>query len=188
MPSLNSASCNLTDTESYWPRQHLYRGKDLALGFFGVPITPPSNAFQFLTFLFGKPMSTAEHETIPQPRLILAPSARFTIDPERQATLETACSPQVRVDNAPESTSASVSLTSLPTLVCRGKGSMPGTSYVVPTFAIHWGVVVRTTLFHLLYYSKSKTVQFNWHTWEPKDGDSRYEITKVGHQNWYFVV
>src|SRR5271154_1762540 len=108
-------------------------------------------------------MSTAEHETIPEPGLILALSARFTIDSERESALETACTPQVRVDNAPQSTSASVSIASVSTLVCRGKGSMSGTSYVVPTFAVHWGVIVRTTLFHLRYSSKNKTVRFNWH-------------------------
>jgi hypothetical protein len=125
-------------------------------------------------------MSTAEHETVSESGLIHALSVRFTIDPERESALEIACSPRGRADNAPQNASASVALTSVSTLVCRGKG-ISGSSYVVPTFAVHWGVIVRGSLFHLRYDSKNKAVQFNWHTWKSKDGDPRYEVTEVGH-------
>lgn len=125
-------------------------------------------------------MSTVAHETSPESGLIRALSARFEIDTDRESDLEVACSPQIQIDHAPQTAAAAVGLASVSTLVCRGKGGMSGTGYVVPTFAVHWGVIVRASLFHLRYDSKNKAVRFDWRPWEPKEGDSRYDVDVVG--------
>ena len=145
----------------------------------GVIIRIP-NPPSISNVLSRKPMSTAEPETTPESRLIRALSARFEIDSERESSFEATCSLQVQTDNASRTTPASVGLAPVSTLVCRGKGGIPGTGYVVPTFAVHWGVIVRASLFHLRYDSKNKAVQFDWRPWKPKDGDSRYDVDVVG--------
>jgi hypothetical protein len=124
-------------------------------------------------------MSTTEPETN-ESRLIRALSRRFEIDSERESGLETTCNSLIQTDNVSHTAPASVGLASVSTLVCRGKGGIPGTGYVVPTFAVHWGVIVRASLFHLRYDSKRKAVQFDWRPWKPKDSDSRHDVDVIG--------
>lgn len=119
-------------------------------------------------------------EISPESGLIRALSARFEINSEEESRLEASCSSQVQTNNEAQITPAAVGLASVSTLVCRGKGGLSGIGYVVPTFAVHWGVIVRRSLFHLRYNSKKKSVEFDWRRWEPKEGDSRYDVDDVG--------
>lgn len=125
-------------------------------------------------------MSTTEPESSPAKRLIRALSTRFEIDAARESRLESSCRLEVPTDNFAETNTAAVGLSSVSTLVCRGKGEIYGAGYVVPTFAVHWGVISRETLFHLRYDSRSKAVQFDWRAWRAKDGDSKYKVDEVG--------
>src|SRR5271156_195639 len=126
-------------------------------------------------------MSTTGPESSPEQRLIRALSTRFEIDSAQESHLESTCRPQVQTtENATDISPAAVGLSSVSTLVCRGKGEIAGTGYVVPKFAVHWGVIARETLFHLRYDSRSKAVQFDWRAWRAKDGDSKYKVDEVG--------
>jgi len=127
-------------------------------------------------------MSSAVSERTPESGLIRALSSRFEIDSEGESRLEAACSPlEGNTDNRPHTTPASVGLSAVSTLVCRGKDDITGTGYVVPTFAVHWGVIVRDFLFHLQYNSKTKAVEFDVRSWRSKNGNSRrYDVDEVG--------
>jgi hypothetical protein len=125
-------------------------------------------------------MSIPEPETSSESRLIRALSSRFEINSDQESRLETACTPQVEINKSSRTVPASVGLASVSTLVCRGKDGLLGSGYVVPSFAVHWGVIARQTLFHLRYHSKIKSVQFEWRKWRPADGGSRYDVDAVG--------
>jgi hypothetical protein len=85
----------------------------------------------------------------------------------------------------PSPTAASVTpvgITEIRSLVCRGKGQMPGFSYVVPGFAVHWGLVIRGTLFHLRYVpsTNGNSVKFRWTTWDEESIKPGNEISVIG--------
>jgi hypothetical protein len=116
-------------------------------------------------------------------KLLNSLASRFSIDTEEQARLGETCRllevervPGVR----PINSSVQVGIAQVSTLVCTGKGSFPGSSYIVPPFAVHWGVVVRRTLFHLRYNSKQKTVKFCWQLWDQTQNGPRHKIDLVG--------
>jgi hypothetical protein len=107
--------------------------------------------------------------------------SRFSVDTEEQIRLGDSCklSAEERVGR-PNPHAASVGIAQVSTLVCTGKGGFPGTSYVVPPFAVHWGIIVRRFLFHLRYNSENKTVKFRVQEWEqPKEG-SKHKVDVVG--------
>lgn len=124
--------------------------------------------------------ATGIPERTPESRLIRALSSHFEIDSEKESRLETACRPLGNPENGSHTPPASVGLSAVSTLVCRGKDDISGTGYVVPTFAVHWGVIVRDFLFHLRYDSRTKAVQFDVRSWRSKNGDARYDVDEVG--------
>ena len=125
-------------------------------------------------------MSSVEARSGPEVGLIRALSTRFEIDSANESRLEAACRPEDLPDNWPRQRPTAVGLSSVSTLVCRGKGEILGVGYVVPTFAVHWGIIVRNILFHLRYNSKTKEVQFDFRPWRPRDSDSKYDVHAVG--------
>jgi hypothetical protein len=105
--------------------------------------------------------------------------SRYAIDEEGEARLFESL-PFASV--SPCQPSTSVGLSQIRSLVCRGKGSMPGTSYLVPGFAVHWALVIRHTLFHLRYFPKvaEKRVRFTWCDWEEDMKREGHEIEVIG--------
>jgi hypothetical protein len=75
-----------------------------------------------------------------------------------------------------------VSVAQVRSLVGRGKGSMPGTSYLVPSFAVHWGLVIRDSIFHLRYFPNvpEKRVRFVWGPWEEDMKKKGHEVQVIG--------
>ena len=51
--------------------------------------------------------------------------------------------------------------------------------YLVPGFAVHWGLVIRHTLFHLRYFP-DKTVKFIWCAWEEDLQKEGHEVEVIG--------
>ena len=114
-------------------------------------------------------------------KLLYSLSSRFSVDIEEQVRLGDSCklSGEERVGR-PNIQAASVGIAQVSTFVCTGKGGFPGTSYVVPPFAVHWGIIVRRFLFHLRYNSENKTVKFRVQEWEHLKEDSRHKVDIVG--------
>jgi hypothetical protein len=116
-------------------------------------------------------------------KLLNSLASRFSIDAHEQAHLEEACRllETERVPGMnPVTASVQVGIAQVSTLVCTGKSSFPGSSYIVPPFAVYWGVIVRRTLFHLRYNSKQKTVTFFWQPWNQTQDGSRHKVDSVG--------
>lgn len=59
---------------------------------------------------------------------------------------------------------------------------MPGTSYLVPSFAVHWGLVIRHSLFHLRYFPDVpvKKVRFVLSLWEEDMKKEGHELRVIG--------
>jgi hypothetical protein len=126
-------------------------------------------------------MSIPDPESAPEASLIRALSSRFEISSTEESRLEIACRPhRVPTDNGSHTSPAEVGFSAVSTLVCRGKGEISGIGYVVPTFAVHWGVIVRETLFHLRYDSRNKAVQFDWRAWRTVEGNPKHKVDVVG--------
>jgi hypothetical protein len=106
-------------------------------------------------------------------------ASRFSINTDEQARLEEACR-LLEPNTSANTASVQVGIAQVSTLVCTGKGSLPGTTYVVPPFAVHWGVIVRRTLFHLRYNSKQKSIKFCWQPWDQTQNGSRHKVDLVG--------
>lgn len=84
-------------------------------------------------------------------------------------------------DSTPDLTETSVGVAEIKSLVCRGKGSIPGTNYLVPSFAVHWALVIRHSIFHLRYFpNQEKRVRFVWGTWQEDMKKDGHEIQVVG--------
>jgi hypothetical protein len=121
----------------------------------------------------GTSSSLSDTETT----LLNSLASRFSIDTDEQARLEATCSLEPVTST---NTSVQVGIAKVSTLVCTGKGSLPGTNYIVPPFAVHWGVIVRHTLFHLRYNSKQKSVKFRWQPWDQTENGSKPKVDPVG--------
>ena len=142
---------------------------------------PPTLRVLMSGVFIQEPMSIPDPESAPEASLIRALSSRFEIDSTEESRLEIACRAQrVPTDNGSHTTPAEVGFSAVSTLVCRGKGEISGIGYVVPTFAVHWGVIVRETLFHLRYDSRNKAVQFDWRAWRAKEGNPKHKVDVVG--------
>jgi hypothetical protein len=117
----------------------------------------------------------------PETKLLNSLASRFCVRPNEEADLGSACKlSEVEREGRSNPDIADVRIAPVSTLVCTGKGSLPGTSYVVPSFAGHWGIIVRRTLFHLQYDSQTRTVTFKWQRWVQTESDSRHKIVTVG--------
>jgi hypothetical protein len=127
----------------------------------------------------ANPSSFSDTET----KLLNSLASRFSIDTHEQANLEEACR-LLEVERVPGmnsvTASVQVGLAQVSTLVCTGKSSLPGSSYIVPPFAVHWGVVVGRVLFHLRYNSKQKMVKFCVQLWDQTQDASRHKLDLVG--------
>jgi hypothetical protein len=84
--------------------------------------------------------------------------ARYAIDEAGEARLLDSLPFDNPVPNQPET---SVSVAQIRSLVCKGKGSMPGTSYLVPGFAVHWGLVIRHSIFHLAISINGSSIEID---------------------------
>jgi hypothetical protein len=121
-------------------------------------------------------------------KLLNSLASRFSIDADEQAHLAEACRllEAERVPGMnPVTASVQVGVAQVSTLVCTGKSSFPGSSYIVPPFAVHWGVIVGCVLFHLRYNSKLKTVKFCLQLWDETQDGSRHEVDVVGTTKYY---
>jgi len=56
---------------------------------------------------------------------------------------------------------------------------MPNSSFVVPTWASHWGIIIDETLFHLQYQPKNRRVVFTYRPWD-EAVDSAHRVQQVG--------
>jgi hypothetical protein len=86
-----------------------------------------------------------------------------------------------------ESTSTikpSVRITHVSTLVCRGR-KMPDSSFVVPTWASHWGIIIDGTLFHLQYQPKDRRIVFTYRPWDEAI-NSAHRVQQVGTTRFNF--
>ena len=63
------------------------------------------------------------------------------------------------------------------TIVFRAK--ITGTKYYVPSWALHWGIVVDQMLYHLRYDQAEKRVEFHYEKWM-RDDSSKFDIRTVG--------
>jgi hypothetical protein len=113
--------------------------------------------------------------------LLSSLASRFSVDSNEQAHLQDDCklSESERGGHSHPGTAQAVGIAKVSTLVCTGKSALPGASYVVPTFAVHWGIIVRRTLFHLRYNSQTRSVKFSWQPWDV-ESDSRHKVDSVG--------
>jgi hypothetical protein len=119
--------------------------------------------------------------TEPKQKVVRALSSQFTIGAQEEAQFaqESTLGPQERTPNPHPA--AQVHIAPVHTLVCTGKGTFPGTNYAVPTFAVHWGVIVRGVLFHLKYNGRKKEISFQIQLWE---STTSYQVDKVGHTTY----
>lgn len=125
------------------------------------------------------PVPLSDTET----KLLNSLASRFSIDVDEQAYLEEACRllEAERVPGMnPVTASVQVGLAQVSTLVCTGKGSLPGSNYIVPPFAVHWGVIVGRLLFHFRYNSKQKSIKFCVQLWDQIQDGSRHKVDLVG--------
>lgn len=72
----------------------------------------------------------------------------------------------------------SVRITHVSTLVCRGS-KMPNSSFVVPTWASHWGIIIDGTLFHLQYQPRDHKIVFTYRPWDEAI-NSAHRVQQVG--------
>jgi hypothetical protein len=105
--------------------------------------------------------------------------ARYIFDEAAETRLLDSLPFNSSASNQPETV---VSVAQIRSLVCRGKGSMPGTSYLVPSFAVHWGLVIRDSIFHLRYFPNvpDKRVRFVWGPWEEDMKKDGHEVQVIG--------
>jgi hypothetical protein len=80
--------------------------------------------------------------------------------------------------NTNSESSVPVDITQVSTLVCRGQ-KMEGASYIVPSWARHWGVIIDEVLWHLRYDPKKRAVMFTYRPWEQED-ERKYTVRQVG--------
>jgi len=59
------------------------------------------------------------------------------------------------------------------------RAKISGTKYHVPSWALHWGIVVDQMLYHLRYDQAEKRVEFHYEKWMRENG-SKYDIRVVG--------